>query len=107
MQRSPEAQLEFFDWGIRLQRMHFKLLGDCFEIRYNELTEARQAGKMIRRCVRFHTDVLPYLLTFVSVEYLEILEQLERRGVPVNRNAAPLIVQSWRPTALLRHGGGF
>ena len=96
MQRSPEARLEFFDWGIRLQRMYFKLLGDCYEIRYSELTKARQVGKMIRRGVRFHTDVLPYPLTFVSVEYLEIVEQLERRGVPLNRNPERLIAQSWR-----------
>jgi hypothetical protein len=93
--RSPESQLEFFDWGIRLQRTLFKSLGDCYEIRYEELTEAGLAGKMIRRGIRFHANSLPQPLTFVTVDYREILDRLERQGVPVNRNATPLAAGSW------------
>lgn len=92
--RSPESQLEFFDWGIRLQRMLFKSLGDCYEIRYEDLTEAGLAGKMIRRGIRFHAISLPQPLTFVTTDYREILDRLERQGVLVNRNAEPLAAGS-------------
>ncbi len=88
--RSPESQLEFFDWGIRLQRTLFKSLGDRYEIRYEELTEAGLARKWIYRGIRFHASSLSQPLTFVTVDYREILDRLERQGVPVNRNAAPL-----------------
>jgi hypothetical protein len=94
--RNVEAQLEFFDWGIRLQRMHRKFIGDYYEIRFGELIQACQAGKMIRRGIRFYADVLPDPLTFVTVDYLEIFDQLERRGVPVNRDAERLMAMSWR-----------
>ena len=87
--RNPEAQLEFFDWGIRLQRTLFKSR-DYYEIRYEELTEVRLTGKMIRRGIRFHTSFLPQPLTFITVDYREILDRLEQRGIPVNRNAASL-----------------
>jgi hypothetical protein len=45
---------------------------------------------MIRRGIRFHANFLPQPLTFLTVDYREILDRLERRGVPVNRNIAPL-----------------
>ena len=91
----PEVQLEFFDWGIRLQRTLFKGLGDYYEIRYEELTEARLTGKMIRRGIRFHSNFLQRPLTFITVDYREILDRLERRRVPVNRNAASLAPRSF------------
>ena len=78
----PEVQLEFFDWGIRLQRTLFKGLGDYYEIRYEELTEARLTGKMIRRGIRFHSNFLQRPLTFITVDYREILDRLERRRGP-------------------------
>lgn len=92
MQREPEAQLEFFDWGIRLQRTLFKRLGLCdyYELRYEELAGARLTGKMIRRGIRFHANFLPQPVTFVTVDYREILDRLERQGVPVDRDPAPL-----------------
>src|SRR5262245_40329214 len=89
MQREPAAQLEFFDWGIRLQRTLFKHLG-YYEIRYEELVEARLTGKMIRRGIRFHAGSLPQPVTFLTVDYREILDRLERQDVPVNRDTAPL-----------------
>jgi hypothetical protein len=85
----PEVQLEFLDWGIRLQRTLFKGL-DYYEIRYEELTEARLTGKMLRRGIRFHADFLPQPLTFITADYPEVLDRLGRRGVPVNRNTAQL-----------------
>jgi hypothetical protein len=94
MRRAPEVQLEFFDWGIRLQRTLFKSLGDYYEIRYEELTEARLAGKMIRRGIRFHSTFLPQPLTFVTVDYREIFDRLEQQGVLVNRNTEPLAAGS-------------
>jgi hypothetical protein len=106
MRRTPEVQLEFFDWGIRLQRTAFKSLGNYYEIRYEELTEARLAGKMIRRAIRFHTNFLPQPLTFVTVDYREIFDRLERRGVPVNRNAEPLAAGSLAQ-AIAGHHRGF
>jgi len=102
--RNVEAQLEFFDWGIRLQRMHRKFIGDYYEIRYDELTSVRQAGKINRHGIRFYADVLADSLTFVTVDYLEIFEQLERRGVQVDRNAERLTKVSWRRALGL--GGG-
>jgi hypothetical protein len=45
---------------------------------------------MIRRGIRFHANFLPQPLTFLTVDYREILDRLERREVPVNRNIAPL-----------------
>lgn len=76
--------------------MHRKFIGDYYEIRFGELIQACQAGKMIRRGIRFYADVLPDPLTFVTVNYLEIFDQLERRGVPVNRDAERLMAMSWR-----------
>jgi hypothetical protein len=56
----------------------------------NTYTEAGLTGKMIRRGIRFHANFLPQPLTFLTVDYREILDRLERREVPVNRNIAPL-----------------
>jgi hypothetical protein len=109
IQREPESQLEFFDWGIRLQRTFFKRLIDCYEIRYEELTEAGLAGKMIRRGIRFHANSLPEPLTFtfLTPDYREILDRLEQRGVQVNRNVAPLNVAAAGPLgqAIAGHRG--
>jgi hypothetical protein len=104
VRRTPEVQLEFFDWGIRLQRTLFKGLGDYYEIRYEELTEAGLAGKWMYRGIRFHANSLPQPLTFVTVDYREILDRLERQGVPVNRNAAPLAAGPLGQ-AIARHRG--
>lgn len=96
MRRTPEMQLEFFDWGIRLQRMHFKRRGNYYEICYDELTEARLGKTMapgriaIRHAICFFTNFLPEPLMFLTENYREILDRLEQQGVPVNRNAEPL-----------------
>ena len=86
----PEMQLEFFDWGIRLQRTHFKRRGDLYEIRYDELAEARLGKTMTRRAICFLANFLPEPVIFLTVDYREILDRLERQGVPVNRNAESL-----------------
>jgi hypothetical protein len=82
IQREPEAQLELFDWGIRLQTTLFKRLGtgNYYELRYEELNGARLAGKMIRHGIHFHANFLPEPVTFVTVDYREILERLEQQG---------------------------
>jgi hypothetical protein len=45
---------------------------------------------MIRYGIRFHANFLPEPVTFVTVDYREILERLEQQGVPVNRDPEPL-----------------
>ena len=88
-----EAQLEFFDWGVRLQtKTLFGRLGDCYEIRYEELAEAGLVGKMVSRGIRFRAEFLPERLIFLTVDAREILDRLEQRGVTVNRNITSLRV---------------
>jgi hypothetical protein len=90
MRRTPEMQLEFFDWGIRLKRTHFKRRSDFYEFLYDELAEARLGETMTRRAICFLTGFLPEPLIFLTVDFREIFDRLERQGVPVNRNAEPL-----------------
>jgi len=89
--RSPGLELEFFDWGIRLQ---IKTLlgrpGDCYEFRYDELAEVDAVKRAVRRGVRFDASFLPQPLIFLTADYREILERLEHRGVPVRRDFTPL-----------------
>jgi hypothetical protein len=93
-QLSPESQLEFFDWGIRLQmRTLFGRPRDFYEIRYEELTEAGLIGKMVRRGIRFRAEFLPQPFIFLTVDGREILDRLEQRGVTVNRNITSLAAE--------------
>lgn len=89
--RSPNSQLELFDWGIRLESM--TLLGrpgDCYEIRYEELAGVGLVEQKLRPGLRFSAGFLPQPLTFLTVDSREILEHLEQRGVPVDRELASL-----------------
>ena len=85
------SELEFYDWGIRLQggALH-KRLGECYEYRYEELAEAKLdkvvVGSVPFRCVVFRTKFPPQPPVFRTVDGHEILDHLERRGVPIDRN---------------------
>ncbi len=84
-----ESQLEFFDWGIRLQRRTvFGRLSDCYEIRYEELNEAGLTGKLLSRGIHFRSNFLPEPTIFLTVDHRAILDRLEQRGVTVNRHAS-------------------
>jgi hypothetical protein len=85
--RSPQCHLEFFDWGMRLQVMTlFGRRGDCYELRYDELTGVRPIGKMVRQGIQFRADVLPRPLIFITVDFRAILDLLEQHGAPVTRD---------------------
>jgi hypothetical protein len=89
--RSPGLELEFFDWGIRLQiKTLLDRLGDCYEFRYEELAEVDVVRRGVRRGVPFDASFLPQPLIFLSADYREILDRLEQRGVPVRRDVTPL-----------------
>jgi hypothetical protein len=81
------SELEFFDWGIRLQAGPIlKRLGQCYEFRYEELAEAIRDQWMLARGVVFRTKIPLQPPMFLTVDGREILNRLEHRGVPVNHN---------------------
>jgi hypothetical protein len=86
------SELDFYDWGIRLQGgTLLKRLGECYEFRYEELAEAKLDGIILgcvpRRCVVFSTKLPPQpRVFFLTKDGHEILDHLERRSVPRNRN---------------------
>jgi hypothetical protein len=89
--RSPGVELEFFDWGIRLQvKTLLDHPGECYEFRYEELAEVDVVRRAVRRGMRFDASFLPQPLIFLTADYREILERLEQRGVPVRRDVTPL-----------------
>lgn len=106
-QRSPNARLEFFDWGIRLHiRTPLGWAPDRYEIRFEELAGAGLVDRKIRSGLRLRIGVLPQPVTFMTVNSREILGRLEQRGVPVEREIAsldrgPLEVIADHPRALL------
>ncbi len=91
-QPASGSQLEFFDWGIRLQGGAIsRRFGACYEYRYGELAGAGLAGKLIRRGVVFRADSPPQPPVFLTVDGKEILDRLERQGVPVDCDPGPLL----------------
>jgi len=83
--------LEFFDWGIRLQVMTiFGRRGDCYELRYDELTGVRPIGKMVRRGIELQASVLPRPLIFITVDFRAILDLLERHRTHVTQDRISL-----------------
>jgi hypothetical protein len=94
------SQLEFFDWGIRMQAGPLaSRLGARYEICYDELVEARLAGRMVRQGVRFRAACLRRPVIFLTVDGREIIDRLERRNVPVNRKRVSVLSVSGH-----RHG---
>lgn len=89
--RGPWARLQFFDWGIRLDG---RSLLPTFEVRYEELTEARLVASRFKNGIRFQSSCLTEPVTFETSDSVRIADLLEERGVTVNRNVGHL---GWLP----------
>jgi hypothetical protein len=89
--RGGWARLQFFDWGIRLDG---RSLLPTFELRYEEITEARLVATRFKSGIRFQSSCLTEPVTFETSEGAKIGDLLEERGVTVNRNAGHL---GWLP----------
>ena len=88
---APEAHLEFFDWGIRVQiRSVLGALGAPYEFRYPEITGAKLTGRMVMRGVALETDTGLRPLVFVTVDSAAILRLLNEHGVRTSNEAVPL-----------------
>jgi uncharacterized protein (DUF433 family) len=93
---SSASRLEFFGWGIRMQAGPLaSRLGARYELCYDELLEARLAGRMVRQGVRFRAACLQRSVIFLTVDGREILDRLEQRNVPVSRNKVPFYSAIW------------
>jgi hypothetical protein len=86
------ARLELFDWGIRVRGLGpWRWLLPVWEARYEELTAAQMIKFPIANPgVLMHTSGAPVPLVFVTFRGLEIVDQLEARGVPVDRSVSRL-----------------
>jgi hypothetical protein len=89
--RGHWARLQFFDWGIRLDG---RCLLPTFEVRYEELTDARLVASRFKSGIRFRSSCLPDPVTFETSEGVQIADLLEEHGVMVNRNVGHL---GWLP----------
>jgi hypothetical protein len=85
------ARLQFFDWGIRLDG---RSLLPTFEVRYEEISEARLVATRFRSGIRFQSSQLAEPVTFETSGGAQIADLLEERGVVVNRNVGHL---GWLP----------
>jgi uncharacterized protein (DUF433 family) len=85
------SRLEFYGWGIRIQAGAIaSRLGSRYELCYDEILEARPAGTIIRQGVRFRAACLQQPVTFITVDFREILDRLEQRNVPVSRRTVSM-----------------
>lgn len=86
------ARLELFDWGIRVRgRGPWRWLLHAWEARYGELAKAQLIKFPVANpgvLMRTSSSAVP--LVFVTFRGLEILDQLEARGVPVDRSVTRL-----------------
>jgi hypothetical protein len=89
--RGGWARLQFFDWGIRLDG---RSLLPTFEVRYEEITEARLVATRFKGGIRFQSCCLTEPVTFETSEGAKIGDLLEERGVTVNRDVGHL---GWLP----------
>ena len=89
--RGRWARLQFFDWGIRLDG---RSVLPTFEVRYEELGDARLVASRFKSGIRFQSSCLPDPVTFETSEGAQIADLLEERGVTVNRQVGHL---GWLP----------
>jgi hypothetical protein len=91
------AQMEFFDWGIRLEgRSRFVSSAlPTWEAGYRDLTKAQLVSVPFgTRGVRLFADGLPDPVVFSTPAGALILDRLQAHGVPVDRSLTRL----WRIT---------
>ena len=89
--RGRWARLRFLDWGIRLDG---RWVIPTFELRYDEISEARLVASRFKSGIRFQSSCLTEPVTFETSEGMQIADLLEERGVMVNRNVGHL---GWLP----------
>jgi hypothetical protein len=81
------AQLEFFDWGVRLRGMLIsRWIVPTWEARYDEMSIAELVAlPQSRIAVWFKLRGDPSTIAFLCDRTSQILPVLEKHGVPVNR----------------------
>jgi hypothetical protein len=97
---SGTAQLELFDWGIRVSGLGllFKQMLPRWEVRYHELRTVQHVRwRIFVEGVLLRTDGSALPLLFISTRCGEILAELARRGVPVDNELARLNRSDLRP----------
>lgn len=86
------ARLDFFDWGVRVRGTFLsRWIVPTWEARFEELASAELASmRWSRIAVWFRLREDPSAMGFLSMMSKEILNDLERRGVSVNRAVAQI-----------------
>lgn len=89
----PSAQLEFFDWGLRLSSgpHPFNGLTPIWEARYEELESAQLASSIYKDSgVRLAMRIIEDSVIFWSRQSAEVLDHLHAHGVVVERHPRKL-----------------
>lgn len=88
--RAYHAQLEFFDWGIRVSACWpWQQMLPTWEFRYQELRYVQLARwPPLREGVRLSTDASAAPLVFITTHAAQILVQFAMRGVSVEQEVA-------------------
>jgi hypothetical protein len=85
------AQLELFDWGIRVSGLWpWKLMLPTIEVRYHELRNVRRVKWQLSEGVLLRTDGSAVPLVFLTTRAPQILVQFAMRGVSVEQEVARL-----------------
>jgi hypothetical protein len=86
------VRLEFYDWGVRLRGMAIsRWIVPTWEARYEELAVAELVGlRWSRVAVWLKLRGKPEGIAFLANGSADILRQLEKHDVPVNRSIAQI-----------------
>jgi hypothetical protein len=89
--RAWTAQLEFFEWGIRVSGLWpWSLILPIFEFRYHELLNVQRVKWWLTEGVLLRTDGPAAPLVFITTRASQILVQFAMRGVSVEQEVAGL-----------------
>jgi hypothetical protein len=85
------AQLELFDWGIRVSGFWpWKLMLPTVEVRYQELRNVQRVRWQLTEGVLLRTDGSAVPFAFLTTRAPQILVQFAMRGVAVEQEVARL-----------------
>jgi hypothetical protein len=86
------AQLELFDWGVRVSGLWaLKLIVPTWEVRYHELRSVQSVRWPVgNQGILLRTDGSAVSLVFVTTRAPQILVQFAMRGVSVEQEVARL-----------------